>query len=308
MRRLACALLALPLIADAEPLAESSEADAAYDAAVEELALRIEAREPNHRLAQAVATRAASVSASTPEAIRKRLEQLRIEPLRVPGLYYQRHPATGANLAVFETWLGRPVALVPTDEVGSVEHNARRVARAVRSAARDGTRVALFSASKGSADVRAALEGEPELGESVALWLDLVGLLEGTPVTGHRFAAQLSEETDLPRRTARSMSREMRMPKAAPERFPGAVRAAHVAAFPRVANVSPWAQEAFAELRALGPSDGYVLLDQYLRAPGRVLVVRGADHYLRVESLGQQVTALLLVLLDEIAAEAGDPA
>jgi hypothetical protein len=74
----------------------------------------------------------------------------------------------------------------------------------------------------------------------------------------------------------------------------------HLAAFPRVREVSARARSSHAALRSHGPNDGYVLLDAYLRAPGRVLVVRGVDHYLRIDGLAAQVAALLLVLFEEL--------
>jgi hypothetical protein len=92
--------------------------------------------------------------------------------------------------------------------------------------------------------------------------------------------------------------------------FPSATRAYHVAAFPRVAEVGQRARAAFAVLRLLGPNDGYVLLDAYARAPGPVLVVRGADHYLRLEGVLPRLSALLRVALEDAARDApvGEPA
>jgi hypothetical protein len=96
----------------------------------------------------------------------------------------------------------------------------------------------------------------------------------------------------------------VRRAAAAPERFPRDTRAVHVAAFPRVGEVSERARASFAWLRWLGPNDGYVLLDAYAAAPGRVLVVRGTDHYLRgAADLEERFLALLLVLLEEGGAE-----
>jgi hypothetical protein len=88
---------------------------------------------------------------------------------------------------------------------------------------------------------------------------------------------------------------------APPRVFPPAVRVVHFAAFPRAASVSPDARDTFRLLRARGPTDGYVLLESYLRAPGRVLVLRDTDHYLRTKDLPPRVAAAILVLLDEIA-------
>ena len=55
----------------------------------------------------------------------------------------------------------------------------------------------------------------------------------------------------------------------------------------------------------MGPNDGYVLLDAYLRAPGRVYLVHGVDHYLKVKRrTAVKMLALVQILLDELEAEA----
>jgi hypothetical protein len=282
----AAALVLLALGAGAE--------DGAYDAALETLARELEARAENRELSERVAARAREARAdlgAVRGSVTAALERQGLVPLRVPGLYWRSHPETGADLAVLETWLGRPVELVPTDEVGPVEENAQRVLDALRRH----EQVALFSASKGSADVRAALEAAPELGARARLWIDLVGVIEGTPLAG---------EAGLPPATASSLSPEMRRAGASGRRLP-ATRAVHVAAFPRVAEVSGRARPAFERLRAVGATDGYVLLDAYRRAPGRVLVLRGTDHYLRgVPDLAERWLALLDVLLAELEGSA----
>jgi hypothetical protein len=175
----------------------------------------------------------------------------------------------------------------------------------VRGAARGGRRVLLVSASKGSADVRAALEAEPSLGRDVALWLDLVGVLEGTPLTDPGRPWSDEVRAWLPEATARSLSHAERAAAAAAERFPRETLAVHVAAFPLSAEVSARARPGFERLRPLGPNDGYVLLDAYLRAPGRVAIVRGTDHYLRRDDLADRLAAILLVLCDELARAPG---
>jgi hypothetical protein len=86
----------------------------------------------------------------------------------------------------------------------------------------------------------------------------------------------------------------------------------HLAAFPRIGDFSVAGRPPFELLRPDGPNDGYVMLDSYLRAPGRVLVVHGADHYLRpsdpalARSLLPRIVALMNVLLDELAPPGGD--
>jgi hypothetical protein len=282
--------------------------DARYDAAVDALVRRAAERADNRALARRVEKASAQIArdpAAAARLLQERLAARRVRVLRVPGLFYRARPQTGADLAALAGWLG-DAPLVPTGEADSVERNAALVAGAVRAATQDGVRAVLVSASKGGAEVRAALESDPDLGAHVPLWIDLVGLLEGTPLTDPGVASEASIARWLPEDTARSMSRAVRSAAAAPERFPAQTRAVHVAAFPRAAEISPQARAGFELLRPLGPNDGYLLLEDVLRAPGRVLVVRGADHYLVSEDIAPRVAALLLVLLDELGG-AGAP-
>ena len=151
--------------------------------------------------------------------------------------------------------------------------------------------------------MRHALESEPGLGQSVALWLDLVGVLEGTPLLDGGMESERVASRFLSRRTRRSMSASVRRRAANPDAFPAVTRAVHLAAFPHVADVSVPARASFELLRALGPNDGYVMLDVYLRCPGRVLLVRGSDHYLRpanLVDLRPRLLAIMHALLDEL--------
>ena len=276
--------------------------DRAYDEASEALAKRIEAIPRNRGLREAVDQRLSKVDRGTGAIIARRLGALRIAPLRVPGLLYRSHPESGADLSAVNSWLAQDVPLVPVDEVGTVEENAAVIVAWVQKLAVNHTTIALISASKGSADVLAALESRPDLGSLVTLWLDLVGVLEGTPLTNPGTAALDSTTSWLPAATAKSMSERWRKVARSRGAFPHNVRAVHVAAFPTVEGVSAAARQAFQLLRTRGPTDGYVLLESYLRAPGRVLILRGTDHYLRTPRIPPLVAANFLVILDEVEA------
>lgn len=296
------------LLVGAQGCAREDDA-AAYDRAVRALAERVSGTPENTALADLVNARIARARAAPGElaaGMRERLDALQLEPLRIPGLFYRTHAWSGADLGRVEVWLGRPVTLVETGEVDTVERNAAAVRVAVRAAAQGGRRVVLFSASKGSADVQEALAGDPSLGRDVALWVDLVGLLEGTPLTDPGTSAAERAAIGLPEDTATSMSRAVRRaaPAADPRRFPAGTRAVHVAGFPARDAISNAARAGFERLRPLGPNDGYLMLESFLRVPGRVLVVPGVDHYLRTADLEPTVVALVSVLLDELALRA----
>ena len=280
----------------------TTAANQKYFRSVDALASKIEALPRNRAYRASVEQRLKQVNPESGSEISRRLAALNIVPLRIPGLYYRSHPQSGAALSIMEVWLDREIALVETDEVGTIYANAITVANAIRDATREGERVALFSASKGSADVLWALRSEPEIANRVALWFDLVGVLEGTPLIDPGSRGRRESASWLPAETADSMSAARRR-RTYDGSFPTEVRAVHLAAFPRVNQVSPPARASFRELRRLGPTDGYVMLTSYLRAPGRVLILRGTDHYLKTPKLAPHSAAMLLVLLDELEAE-----
>lgn len=285
-------------------LALACSPDASYDRALERLAAELETRPANRALAARVEA-ALPTFEQDPEpanhALRAEIERAGLALLRVPGLLYETYPETGADLAGVDRWLGGGTGFVATPERATVEEGAAHVARALREVPPN-RRALLVSASKGSADVRAALEGEPDLAARTAAWIDLVGVLEGTPLSDPGMPSRGVVLEFLPEATAESLSRRVQRERAARARFPSATRAYHVAAFPRVADVGRRARAAFGVLRLLGPNDGYVLLDAYARAPGPVLVVRGADHYLRLEGVLPRLSALLRIAVEDAAA------
>ena len=282
----------------------SRDDDAAYDREVRALEVRIEGTPSNSALAAEVRKRLRLVRDDPAGAIgeiSQKLDALDLVPLRVPGLFYRSHAWTGADLAGVQAWLGREVVLIETGEVGTVESNSACVSRAVVEATAAGRRAVLFSASKGGADVQAALASDPALAARVAVWIDLVGLLEGTPLTDPGVADAERAALGLPEATANSISRRALAPNRA--LLSSRVIVVHVAGFPTAHAISPPARPGFERLRGLGPNDGFLLLDGFLRAPGRVLVLPAVDHYLKTPELGPTVVALLSVVLDELAGQ-----
>ncbi|HYB12303.1 MAG TPA: hypothetical protein VEG67_02460 [Myxococcota bacterium] len=308
MRRAGCTALAALLLAGAAFLLGRGPREGGddYDREVRALETRIEGVPSNAALADRVRKRRDEVHkdpAGVIGEISAKLDALGLVPLRVPGLFYRSHTWTGADLAGVQAWLGREVLLVETGEVDTVESNAGCVGRTVIAATPGGRRAVLFSASKGGADVEAAFASEPALASRVAAWIDLVGLIEGTPLTEPGVADAERAALGLPEATAESISRAARTAHRAA--LPRQLIAVHLAGFPTSDAITPQARPGFEKLRALGPNDGFLLLDGFLRAPGRVLVLPAADHYLRSPELGPTVVALLSVVLDELSGEGG---
>jgi hypothetical protein len=235
--------------------------------------------------------------------------------LMIPGWFYVSHGhETNADFRIqrrlYEQW-GIAHRLVPIDENGAVEDNARVVAAAVREASKH-HRVFLVSASKSGAEVALALGRElsPPDASRVVGWLSIVGTVRGSPLADQALdsalcpliRAQLAfEGFDL--EGLRSMQAASIRPAFDALRFPANVRMFSLIAVPLSGQVSERAAFTYNRLRQLGPNDGLTLLADEL-LPGSVpLVLPGADHFLGPEDQRIWSTALFRVLLRELPKE-----
>jgi hypothetical protein len=212
--------------------------------------------------------------------------------LLVPGWFYLAHGGeTNADYhiqrRILERW-GVPHRLVPLDENGTVEGNARTVAAAVREASR-GHRVFLVSASKSGAEVALALgrELEPAETEAVVGWLSIVGVVRGTPLADRALACDLRwlvrlkfalEGFDL--EGLKSM-RTCRAERAfADLHFPPHVRSCAHVAVPLSGHITKRGDFGYRAMREFGPNDGLVLLADELVPCAVPLLMPGIDHFL----------------------------
>lgn len=258
-------------------------------------------------------------------AVVRRLGAVRAPPeppedlliLMVPGWFYLSHGhETNADFRIqrrlYERW-GIAHRLVPIDENGTVENNARLIAAAVREASIH-HRVFLVSASKSGAEVALALGRElsPEDASRVVGWLSIVGTVRGSPLADSALdsalcpliRAQLAfEGFDLA--GLRSMRATSARPAFDSLRFPANVRIFSLIAVPLSGQVSDRAAFTYGRLRELGPNDGLTLLVDEL-IPGSVpLILPGADHYLGPEDQRIWSTAIFRVLLAELPRHEG---
>jgi hypothetical protein len=233
----------------------------------------------------------------------------------MPGAFSAEHPLTGADGArVIElaAKLGMPAERVNVPSLAPMADNAAALVRLL--ASRRGRPTIVVSLSKGSADVRAAVE-RPDAAEAlrdVRAWVSLSGIVSGTPLVawlrarplrccGVRLLLRL-------RRQRFAVLDELRRgpgsPLGKPLVLPPGMRAIHVAGFPLERHLGdPWARRGHARLAPLGPNDGGgILLADVARLPGDVYPVWGADHYLRP---AWDLQPLLLRILREAAREPG---
>jgi hypothetical protein len=212
----------------------------------------------------------------------------------VPGAFYREHNNTGADGAevtkILEA-IGCRVERVPVASFGSLAENAKTISNWLSLHHRE--RVALFSLSKGSADVKAALtlSDAGERFQNVAAWVSVSGLPQGTPLVGwlrQQMLRRLGVRLLLWSRGQRySVVEELRDepdgPLASWPTLPPHLRICHVVSFSLQHHLTHrWAPRAYERVKSLGPNDGGgFLLADVATLPGVVVPVWGADHYLQ---------------------------
>jgi hypothetical protein len=237
----------------------------------------------------------------------------------VPGAFRVEFPHTGADgrlVREIAEGFGCRTELVPLPSLGSLAQDAHILCDWL--AARPEEPIILASLSKGGSDVKTAL-ALPDAADAfrnVVVWLNLSGMLQGTPLVPWLFASRV--------RTAwfrflfwmrrydfaviPELARGPATPLAGRLRLPGNMRVIHVIGFPLLRHLStPLARRCHRRIRECGPNDGAgIVLADTCRWPGWVYPVWAADHYLRPG--GTDLTRLARRLLQYVGRELLAPA
>jgi len=224
----------------------------------------------------------------------------------VPGAFYRENPRTGADGRVARevaAQLGLRSALISVASTGSLAANARVICEWLR-AQRDGPLI-LVSVSKGGSDLKTAL-AHPDAArifERVIGWVNLCGILEGTPMADWLLSPHLLARANrfvyrIRGRSLDFLTDLQHYPGCAldfPLTLPAHLRTVHVVGFPLHRHLrNGLARRCHTRLAAHGPNDGSILLADAPRWPGQLCPVWGADHYLRPPVSERPLLAALL--------------
>jgi hypothetical protein len=223
-----------------------------------------------------------------------------VDVLVVPGAFHAQQRQTGADgrlVVDAARRLGCNTTLIDVPSFGSPAENAIKILRTLQSR-RSGRRFVMVSLSKGSLDVRRALEhrdGDAAFA-NVDCWISISGLAMGSPLVswlrrrpwrllGLRM---LFAWHGLPYSVLGEIDRDAVLRGESVKRFSDASqslasRVIHIVGFPLKSHLScPLAKRGHRRLEPLGPNDSAVLLADVCRLPGVVYPVWGADHYLKL--------------------------
>ncbi len=206
-----------------------------------------------------------------------------------PGFLYRSHPETGADFAVPRrhlSSLGIVNELIETKESGAIEENATRIAMAIRQ--QQGHRIIIVSASKAGPEVALALGRllEPMETRSVAAWINIGGLLGGSPLADQalrpprRWLVRMALWwNDLEFAGIRSLRTSESRRRLSTLSIPADLPIVSVVAAPLSGDVSKRAADGYRKLRQLGPNDGLALLADQIPSGSRTLLLLGDDHF-----------------------------
>lgn len=224
--------------------------------------------------------------------------------LIAPAAFWREYPQLGADgaavLAVARE-LGISAERIPTRSTGGVTENAR-IIRDALAKEEDGS-VILVSLSKGGADVRVALEEGGAPLRKVRAWINVCGLVHGTPLVDQFFAGpwwgRMMVRAFLARHRAdfsliRELGHAPGSPLSARAVAPEGVHVVNVIASPLSEHTSGALAKRHRQLSALGPNDGSTLLTDAIVDDGVIYPVWGADHYFRTPDAPMLIRRILL--------------
>jgi hypothetical protein len=229
----------------------------------------------------------------------------------IPGAFYRENPRSGADGRILREQaerLGCPTGIIPIASRGSLKQNARIICDWLLE--HQEQPVILASLSKGGADVKMALaelDGADAF-KNVAAWVNLCGILNGTPMAewllSRNPAALLNRLYYTLRGQGLGFLRDLGYGPGRPLDFelqlPQHVRMITIAGFPlREHLTTALARRCHRRLTQLGPNDGSLILSDVCALPGLLYPIWGADHYLRPQTDVNKLVLAVLQYLDE---------
>ncbi|TGL64129.1 hypothetical protein [Leptospira sarikeiensis] len=226
----------------------------------------------------------------------------------IPGMFYKDNPVTGADGGPVREILkqaGIPNGNIDIDQIGTLEENANEICKFIKNYDRSETLI-LYSTSKGGSDFKYSVSkcGKEPYFLKVKAWLNVAGLLKGTPLMTNRTDTWLKRfilRIGIPLYGYRfdslfDLRRGEEAPLDADVNIPNSLYVLNIIGIPMARHVSFRGFPNFTELAIIGPNDGLTLLPDSLQKGGDVLPLWGNDHYF----LKFRDPALFLSVLDWI--------
>ncbi|MCB1158901.1 MAG: hypothetical protein H7A25_16860 [Leptospiraceae bacterium] len=224
----------------------------------------------------------------------------------VPGMFYKSNPnptARGKSILSLSKLLGISNTLLEINETGEVKHNAKMICSFIKR--KQDKKLLIISLSKGSSDVKVALQICREEFKSVKAWISISGLHKGTPLVDHYFSniyknillhlyfkyhnfliqgfKSLNSNNQL-------LQNEIKLPKG--------LLNINIIGVPLSFHITDKALDFYEILKFFGPNDGLSLLtDMYIPGSIHYPIFRN-DHYLSYPHSHFRILAILIYCIE----------
>ncbi len=236
----------------------------------------------------------------------------------VPNLAFFADPksqAVGTTICQVAEQFGCRSNIVPTSATRSLQENGRLVCESIAACAEKS--VILVSVSKGSADVKMALQRSDvqDVFSKVIGWIDVCGLSDGSPLVNalsadvdgrlekqikHWFRNRGVPYVQEVLVAAKELGHGTEFPLNAPLVVPPHMLRLNVVGFPTSRHFTFEGSRAFHQIISpYGPNDGYGLLRDMVAKPGPVYPIWGTDHYFEAHLDVERLVAALLAYFAE---------
>ena len=235
-----------------------------------------------------------------------KLPQFSGRVLIVPAAFYREYPKYGGDgrlIREVAAGFGLEARLLSLPSTGTVTENAALIRQAL--AAEPDKSVILVSLSKGGADVRIALEAGGLPLRKVQVWLQICGLIRGSPLIDQLLNGRWWQRVLLSGyltymganiRLAKELTHQSGSLLANPAFAPPEVLVINVLGFPLTFHLVRNVRRRHQKLAPFGPNDGSTLLRDAIVEAGLTYPVWGADHYFQVPEASQLLHKLFLYL------------
>jgi len=253
-----------------------------------------------------------AVDAWSPEA---RTPALPYTLLIAPAAGYREAPEYGGDGRVARevaTRLGMPNEVIPLESLGSIRTNAGLIREAL--GGREERSVILVSISKGGAETRVALSEEGPWRRAVAGWLNVGGLLRGTPLVDYRAGNRVGYLVGralmllkgVPRVFLEDLGYESPLLRAQDGSPPG-VPTVNLVGLPLGAHLQGRLASRHRTLARFGPNDGYVPTLDALIPGAPTYPLWGASHYFDTAELPRVLSGITAWLGAVVASRPNHP-
>jgi hypothetical protein len=228
--------------------------------------------------------------------------------LFVPGWEYVRNgPQTGADFAkprALVSRFGLENHLVEIPPTGSVERNATVLASEIARRSRSGKKIILAGASSAGPAIHLVL-GEM-LSEkdrnSVKAWLNLGGILQGSPLVDHLEArpwlfSPIVWLKGWDKEAIRSMSTRRSRSRFARLDMGSGILVVNYLGVPLSGQLSRFSRDQYPILSSDGPNDGLTMLADAIAPNSLTIVALGSDHFFAEDPRIDEKTVALMKLM-----------